>query len=147
MIRATFYAVGFLVMLPIWLGWMAFSVGLFLGAPQVTRLILGDQFAASVVVVRILSFLPFIVGLSNILGVQIMVNFGLKRALTRSLGVAVLIDILLAFILVGPLHHIGVSIALLLAEVFVTVAMYVALRRRGIDIFDAANSTEPPHAV
>jgi len=121
------------------------SVGLFVGAPQITRIILGEQFVASVAVVRILSFLPFIVGLSNILGVQIMVNFGLKRALTRILGVAVLIDILLAFILVVPLHHIGVSIALLVAEVFVTVAMYVALRKRGIDIFSAANSTEPPH--
>ena len=52
--------------------------------------------------IRILSLLPFIVGLSNIFGVQIMVNFGLKRLLTRILAVAGVLNILMAVLLAGP---------------------------------------------
>ena len=126
---------------------LVLSVALFVGAPQLARLVLGEQFGASVTVIRILSFLPLIVGLSNVFGVQVMVNLGLKKSLTHILAVAVLINTLLAFILAVPLHHIGVSIALLLAEAFVTIAMYVTLRRQGIDLFGAPNPTEQAHEV
>jgi PST family polysaccharide transporter len=120
---------------------LVLSAALFLTAPQVVRLVLGEQFAPSVTVVRILSLLPFIIGLSNILGVQVMVNFGLTKALTRILATAGAIDLILAFALVVPLHYIGVSIAMLVAEIYITMAMYVTLRHRGLDIFG------PPHAT
>lgn len=114
---------------------LALSVGLFAAAPYIARLALGSDFAPAVPVIRILSFLPFIVGLSNIFGVQIMVNFGLKRAMTRILGIAGVFNVVAALALVVPLRHIGVSITALLTEVFVTVAMFVVLRRNGIDVF------------
>jgi PST family polysaccharide transporter len=113
---------------------LGLSVALFVAAPYVAWLALGPKFAPGVTVIRILSFLPFIIGLSNIFGVQIMVNFGLKRAMTRILASAGFFNVLLALSLVVPLRHIGVSIAALLTEMVVTTVMFIVLRRNGIDI-------------
>jgi len=114
---------------------LGLSVTLFVTAPYVARVILGAQFAEGVAVIRILSPLPFIIGLSNIFGVQIMVNFGLKRAMTRILTAAGILNILVALALVVPLRHIGVSISAVVTETFVTTVMLICLRRNGLDVF------------
>jgi PST family polysaccharide transporter len=126
---------------------LVFSVGLLAGAPYVGRIVLGPGFEASVPVVQILSFLPFIIGLSNIFGVQIMVNFGMKRTMTRILVTAGLFNVVLALALVAPLRHIGVSIAVLLTETLVTATMYWALRRRGLNVLNSPVFKRPDHAV
>lgn len=113
---------------------LVMSAGLFLAAGPLTRLALGEQFGDSVLVVRILSLLPFLGNLSHILSIQVMVNFGLKRTLTRILAMAGVANIVLVFALVGLWQHIGVCIAVLLTEAGITAAMYVALRRRGLDV-------------
>jgi PST family polysaccharide transporter len=111
------------------------SVGLFVAAPYIARAALGEKFAPGVPVIRILSFLPFIIGLSNIFGVQIMVNFGLKRAMTRILTTAGILNIIMALSLVVPWRHIGISITAVLTETFVTVVMFIVLRKNGIHVF------------
>ena len=113
------------------------SVGLFIGAPAIARVVLGEQSGAGVPVIRILSPLPFIISLSNIFGVQIMVNFGLQKTLTKILIAAGVLNLLIALLLVIPMRHIGVAVAALVTETFVTAAMFVALRRRGLDLFKA----------
>jgi len=114
---------------------LALSAGLFLAAPYIARAALGEKFAPGVPVIRILSFLPFIIGLSNIFGVQIMVNFGLKRAMTRILTTAGFLNIIVALSLVVPWRHIGISITAVLTETFVTAVMFIVLRRNGIHVF------------
>jgi PST family polysaccharide transporter len=114
---------------------LALSIGLFVAAPYIARLALGPEFAPGVPVIRILSFLPFIIGLSNIFGVQIMVNFGLKRAMTRILTMAGFFSIIMALALVVPFRHIGISVTSLLTEILVTVAMFIVLQRNGIHVF------------
>ena len=110
------------------------SVGLFVTAPYLGRLVLGPQFGSSTIVIRILSFLPLIIGLSNIFGIQVMVNFGMKRTMTKVLTTAGLLNVALALILVRHWRHVGISVAVLVTEIFVTTVMYVILRRRGLDI-------------
>jgi PST family polysaccharide transporter len=123
------------------------SVGLFFGAPYLAPIVLGPGFEESVPVVQILSFLPFIIGLSGIFGVQIMVNFGMKKALAKILTVAGLVNVVLALVLVLPLRHIGVSIAVLLTETLITVTMYIALHRRGLNVLHRSISKGPDHVV
>jgi len=120
---------------------LAISALLFVIAPYVGQ-ILGPTFAAGVPVIRVLSPLPFLICLGNIFGVQIMVNFGLKRLLTRILIVAGVFNVLLAIVLAGPLQHIGVAIAALTTEIVVTVALFVTLRRNGLDVFARAAPSE-----
>jgi PST family polysaccharide transporter len=120
---------------------LAISAALFVTAPYIGA-VFGARFAAGVPVIRVLSPLPFFMCLSNIFGVQVMANFGLKRLLTRILIVAGVFNVLLAVLLAGPLQHIGVALAALTTEIFVTVAMIVMLRRNGLNLFARSVSSE-----
>ena len=111
------------------------SLALFVFAPQVSNTILGKDFENSIVVVRILSFLPFLIGLSNIFGMQTMLTFGLKKTFTKILVSGSIINVILAVILVIPLKHVGVSIAVLAMEIYMTCSMYLNLRHNGLEIF------------
>jgi PST family polysaccharide transporter len=114
------------------------SVGLFAAAPYIARIVLGAEARSGVpTVIRILALLPFLVGLSNVFGVQIMVNFGLKKLLARILLAAGVLNIILAVLLAVPLHHAGVALASLVTETFVTVTMFVALQKNGLYVFRA----------
>jgi len=118
---------------------LGLSAGLFIAAPYIARAALGATFGPGVPVLRILSFLPFVVSLSSIFGMQIMVNFGLKRTMTRILATAGLLNIIVALILVVPLRHIGMCITSMMIEVFVTIAMFITLRRHGLNVLSASN--------
>ncbi len=126
---------------------LVLSMGLLIGAPYISRIILGPGFDASVPVVQILSFLPFVAGLSNIFGVQIMVNFGMKKTMTKILVTAGLFNLALALTLVGPLRHVGVSIAVLLTETLITIAMYVSLHKSGLNILHRGTFQRRDHDV
>jgi PST family polysaccharide transporter len=65
---------------------LTISAATFFAAPWIARIVLGHNAGGSVPVIRILSLLPLVVGLSNIFGTQIMVNFGLKKLLARILA-------------------------------------------------------------
>ncbi len=116
---------------------LAMSAGLFFGAPYITRAVQGQPSAEGTAVIRILSALPFIIGLSNIFGIQILVNFGREKTLTKILLAAGILNIALAMTLVGPFKHVGVAAAAVTTEAFVTIALFVAMRRSGLDIFRA----------
>jgi PST family polysaccharide transporter len=122
---------------------LAMSVGLLVGAPYIVRVVLGEASEVSVLVVRILSFLPFIIGLSNVFGVQIMVNFGLKKVFTSILIGAGFLNLMLAVILVVFWEHVGVAVAALATEIFVTVATGAALRRSGLHVFRGTTDASP----
>ncbi len=84
--------------------------------------------------IQILSFLPLIVGLSNIFGIQTMLNFGLKETFTKILIMAGILNISLAVALVTSLQHIGVALSALVTETFVTTYMFFILQRNGLRI-------------
>lgn len=112
------------------------SVSIFFLSSLMSDIILGHQYKESIPVIRILSFLPFVVGLSNIFGIQIMLNFGMKRLFTRTLVIASIINIILAIILVKPFQHIGISISFLATEIFITTFMAYSLKRNDFRLFD-----------
>ena len=110
------------------------SLGLLVFAPLISDIILGKQYKESIYVIQILSFLPFIITLSNIFGIQTMLNFGLKKTFTKIVATGSIVNIFLAFILVIPLHHIGMSISALISEIFVTAYMFIVLQQNDLNI-------------
>jgi PST family polysaccharide transporter len=106
----------------------------FIFAEFIINIALGSQYQRSVIVLRILAFLPFIIGLSNILGVQTMLTFDFKKAFSRILVCAGFLNICLALILVPLYRHIGVSIAVLTTETFVTICMFFYLKSKGVHV-------------
>lgn len=112
------------------------SVSILFLSSLISNIILGYQYKESIPVIRILSFLPFIVGLSNIFGIQIMLNFGMKRLFTRILVIASMINIILAIVLVKPFQHIGISISFLVTEIFITSFMAYSLQKKDFRLLD-----------
>jgi len=110
------------------------SLSVFIFADLIVKIILGSQYAESVVVLRILAFLPFIVGLSNVFGIQTMLTLSYKKEFSKILIFASIIDVTLAFIMVPVFKHIGISISVLLSEIFITVSMFLFLQNKGIKV-------------
>jgi polysaccharide transporter, PST family len=109
-------------------GMFVISWALFLLAGPIVHLLLGSQYQQSVLLLQIMAFLPFIITLSNIYGIQTMLNLGYKQAFSRILVMAAIIGLGLSFLLVPIYEDLGAAITLLIVEVFVTVVMYFYLK-------------------
>lgn len=115
-------------------GTFVLSAGLFIFAEPLCNIVLGKEYVSSIIVLRILAFIPFAVALSNAFGVQIMLNFDLKKHFTNILIIAGCFNIIICVVLVLLYGLIGVSSAVLITEVLITVVMFWDLKRVGIDV-------------
>ncbi len=124
------------VLLFIGTGTFILSAVLLQYANDIVDLVLGKSYQHSIVVVQILSFSPFIIGLSNILGIQTMLNFGMKKEFSQVLILASVVNLILSFILVPMFQATGSAISVLIVEIFVTTTMFVYLYKKGIRIME-----------
>jgi polysaccharide transporter, PST family len=95
---------------------------------------MGPQYYGSIIVLRIFAFLPLVLTLSNILGMQIMLTFNMKEAFARILLAAAAINLTLAFSTVYFYKEIGIACSSLITEIFVVVAMFSFLKKKGVEI-------------
>jgi O-antigen/teichoic acid export membrane protein len=118
------------------IGGMAFagSTLLFLLAHPVALILFGPKSLACVPTLRWIAMLPFVIAISNVLGIQTMIPFGLDRQFSRILIAAGLANIVLAVPLIRLFGASGAGASVLLIEIFVTTTMAVVLGRSGIDI-------------
>lgn len=107
---------------------LALSVTLFVGTPVIVGIVLGPEYEPSIMVIRILTVQPLLIGASNVLGVQIMLPFGKDRAFISILLGAGLINIALAILLTPIWKEVGMAAAVLFSEAFVTVSMLIYLK-------------------
>jgi polysaccharide transporter, PST family len=114
-------------------GGIALGVVVFFMAPLLVRIILGKDFAEAVPVLRILSLLLPIIGLNFALGIQWMLPLGLDRAFNIITLLAGLINVGLATALASNYKDLGMAWAVVCAEIFVAVSLYVVLRSRKLD--------------
>lgn len=98
--------------------WIVFMVG-------------GVEFAAAATVLRWLAFMPLIIGLSNVFGVQIMLPNGLNRLFNGILGTAATLALLLMVPMIYWKGAEGAAIAGFIAETFITIAMAAFLYKLG----------------
>ena len=107
---------------------------IFIFAGKFVDIVLGDQYSHSIIILRIISFLPFIIVLSNIAGVQTMLNLNFKKDFAKILIISSLINLVLSFILVPIFYEIGTSVVLLFTEFLVTSLMFISLFRKKINL-------------
>jgi PST family polysaccharide transporter len=111
------------------------SVVLFVCADILVLLISGHQSKEIATLVRIMSFLPLIVFIDNILGTQIMLNNKMQKHLMWIIIIGGVISVSLQLILVPLIYATGTALAFLSSEMVIVVSMVIVLRRAGIRLF------------
>lgn len=106
--------------------------GLFLLAPFIINIGVGNEYQESITVLRWMSFLPFIIVLSNIFGVQTMLTHNYKKEFSRILMISGLVNLIIVYPLILMYSEDGAAISLLITEFIVTIMMYVFLRSKEI---------------
>lgn len=113
-------------------GAFMFAVSLlcFLYAERIVLVMLGKEFYDAVILLKIMAFLPFIIALSNIFGIQTMLNFGKKKEFTLIIVSAAILGLSFCFLLIPRFGAVGAAISMLVTELFVTVVMYLFVRTK-----------------
>lgn len=123
------------------------SCGLWLAAPWIVRLVMGEQFDAAVSVLRVLSPLPFLIGLSNVFGIQTMLPLGMKKSFSRIVMASGLVNMILMLMLAPRWEAGGAAAAVLFTEGLVTLAMVLVLRRSKVRLFGTHNPSSIKHEI
>ncbi|KAG5729627.1 hypothetical protein E4T56_gene8828, partial [Termitomyces sp. T112] len=110
---------------------------LMVGAPTIIHMLAGPKFEQSVPVLRLLAPIPFLVGLANVFGIQLMLPLGMHRMFSRITTAAALLDLLIVVPLSWYFGAPGTAAAALVTEGFVVVTMGVVLIRADVPLFQA----------
>lgn len=110
------------------------SILIFIFAEWIVDILLGTGYEQSVLLLRILAFLPFIISLSNVFGIQTMLVFGMKKQFNKVLLSAAIVNTVIVLPMIYFYQAVGVSISMTITEVFVTLSMYYILKRDNIDL-------------
>jgi PST family polysaccharide transporter len=119
--------------------WMTVGMGataaivLFAVAPWLVRVLLGKGFSNSVPVLRLLSILPVLISVSNVLGIQWMLPLRLDKQFNTIILSAGALNLVLALLLTPRYHQMGMAVSVVFAEMLVTVSIVAFLRRRKLD--------------
>ncbi|HIB8180951.1 TPA: oligosaccharide flippase family protein [Elizabethkingia anophelis] len=110
------------------------SLAVLIFAPIVIKLFYGHKFDLAIPALRIISFLPLIVSMSNIFGIQVMLNLNLDKLFFKTTFIASILGILLNVFMSKYFGYIGTAWNCLIIETIVTLLMFVTLKRNHINI-------------
>ena len=110
------------------------SVFLFTFASTISHLILGNEYQQSIVVLKIIAWLPLIIIVSNVLGIQTMIPLNRDKSFSLILFFAAVINIIISLIIVPKYFEIGTSISVLITEFFVSTAFLIYVKKNKIKV-------------
>jgi len=104
---------------------MLFVAGIviFFFAKPIILILAGNEYSKSIHILQIVALLPFIIYLSNVFGIQGLLNFGQKKEFTSIIILGSVISIVLSFLLVPTFASYGSAFSVLVTEIFVTLGM------------------------
>jgi polysaccharide transporter, PST family len=111
-----------------------FSVSLFCLAEPLVHIVMGDKFLESIVLVRLMAFMPLLISFSSLFA-QTMLTFSLNKPLSQILLFSGLFNLALIVPMTYWLGVEGTVISVLLTEILVTGSMGFLLQKRGYNLF------------
>ena len=108
------------------------SIMLFLFAEPIVNIVLGKEYQSSIPVLRIIAWLPLVIFLSNVLGIQTMLPLNKQKSFALILFLAAMINLTLSFIIVPMYFEIGTSVSALITELFVTTGFFLFVKKNKI---------------
>jgi len=103
------------------------SMTLFLFSEPIVNILLGSQFHNSIPVLKVMSFLPLVIAISNMSIIQTMLNLNLQKQANWIFFLAAILAIISSFIFITYAQELGAAYSMLLVEVFVSVASIIYL--------------------
>lgn len=110
------------------------GIGVWVLAPYLITIFYGEAFSPSISVLRILCFLPVALGVSNLMGVQTMVNLKLDKPYTRIIFAGSIFGVILNLWLAKAYSYIGGAWALLFTEILLAVLMWFYLEKNKLRV-------------
>ena len=114
-----------------------FLTGIFLlvAAPFLVKILFGvPQYNETIVVMRLSSFMPFVANCNAVIAVNLLFTFGLKRYLTRIVGIAGIFSVLLVIPAILFFQARGVAVVGTLTEMLISVLLLYVLKKHKIRI-------------
>lgn len=108
------------------------SLMLFVLSEPLVQLMAGEGFDGAVSVLHWMSPVPFLVGMSNLFGVQLMIPLRLNIEFNRILFCAAVLCVIILWPLINYAEANGAAITLMIVEFFVSVVMFFYLRKKQI---------------
>ena len=108
------------------------SLQLFVLSEPLVKLMAGEGFDGAVSVLHWMSPVPFLVGMSNLFGVQLMIPLRLNIEFNRILFCAAVLCVIILWPLINYAEANGAAITLMIVEFFVSVVMFFYLRKKQI---------------
>lgn len=105
------------------------TVGLIVCAPTIIRLLCGQEFETATLASQIIAPVIFMVGISNVIGIQILYPKGKINTVIRSCIFGAVLDLALCILLIPVFSYNGTAIAYVVAETTTTLAMCILGRK------------------
>lgn len=105
-------------------------------APWMIQLFYGSQFGEAATVLRILCFVPLILALGDLFGIQTMVNLKMDKQFFNITLLGAGVGLILNYYLSKQTGATGTAWAWLLTEIFITSTMWIFLYTRKIQLVD-----------
>jgi PST family polysaccharide transporter len=108
------------------------SIIAYLFSENIIHLIAGENYYPAIKVFKIICFIPFIVFVSNILGIQIMLNLEMTNTFNKIIWCGGILNISLLLILIPIFSVFGAAYSVLITESFVSLTMLFIIYKRRI---------------
>jgi PST family polysaccharide transporter len=106
-------------------------------APLIIQIFFGGEFREAISILRILSFVPLIIAISDLLGIQTMINLNMDKPFFKITLFGAILGLLLTFILSRQFGAQGTAWAWVLSEIAITFSMWLFLVYNQIQLFDS----------
>ncbi len=121
---------------PLFILMVVVAVGLWIIAPVFITLFYGNKFQDAILVLRIVSLLPIAIGISNLLGFHTMLNLKMDRAFFVITAIGSVVGLIANTLLIKQMGYTGAACAWVLAEVWITISMFIYLRYKGVQVIN-----------
>lgn len=100
--------------------------------PLMLKLFYGEKFLPAVPVLKVLMFLPLIIGFSNLMGIQVMLNLKMDKIFFRVTACGAALSVGMNLIMIRHWGYIGTSVNWIATELLICLTMFFILRRKGV---------------
>lgn len=108
---------------------------LFLMSKEIVTLILGQGYQEASLILKIMAYCPFLIGINTVLGSHLMLPLGLRISFNRVLMSTAIVNLIIASPMILRFQEVGAAISVLICEFYVTALMIICLASQRTDFF------------